>query len=60
MKDEIKSLIMNYISELSESIREIEEQAKRSGLNFLLDSRYSYLVGKRDSAKYILDKINKS
>jgi hypothetical protein len=57
MIKEIKSILIDYMAGLSEDIRRIEEDAKSSGLDLISDKRYSYLVGKRDASRYILDKV---
>ena len=54
MINDVKSLIIKEIDQLSEKIREIEDASKASGVNFLSDSHYIYLLGRRDSARYIL------
>ena len=55
MTDDIKSFLIKEIGYLSEKIRNIEDDSKSSGVDFLSDSRYIYLIGKRDFAKHILN-----
>lgn len=57
MNKDIKSILIDYIASLSEDIRKIEEDAKSSGLDLKSDKRYSYLVGKRDASRYLLDEV---
>ncbi len=57
MSYDIKSFLINQISSLSESIRQIENESSDSGIDFKEDKRYIYLIGKRDFAKFILNSL---
>ena len=57
MIEDVKSILIDYISSLSEDIRRIEDDSKSSGLDLMSDNRYAYLAGKRESARHILDRI---
>jgi len=57
MSYDIKSFLINQISTLSESIRQIENESSDAGIDFKEDKRYVYLIGKRDFAKFILNSL---
>ena len=57
MNLDAKDILLREIKILSEKIRAIEDDCLESGIDFKCDLRYSYLVGKRDFAKFILNNI---